>query len=169
MTQLKFDARVSASAAEALEPHVRPVYDVPGARRMAIVEFAHTERTQPAPGSEKEPAVKCRITHLEIPNADQEGAIREAQRALFVQRTAAGTLDDEGEMELSEQTLRLTGGLLHAIEAARLKASVQHWHSYVSRLVHRPELTLTELRHELDQIAGGLKTALVPERGDHSD
>ncbi|MEV7422830.1 hypothetical protein [Streptomyces sp. NPDC091212] len=169
MTALKFDAKVSASAAEALEPHVRPLYDRPGARRLAIVEFAHTERIQPAPGSEKEPAVKVRITHLEIPNADQEGTIREAQRALYLQRTATGTLQEDGELELSEQTLRLTGGMLHAIEAARLKAGLAHWLTYIHRVVQGPDLTVSEMRHELDQVAAGLTTALRPARDNSSD
>lgn len=160
MTQLKFDPRVSASAQEALEPHVRPMYDQPGSRRMAIVEFAHIERMEPAPGTEKEPQVKVRIVGLELPNQDQEHAVREAQRFLHLQRTARGTLDDDGQMELSDSTLRLTGGMLAYLETARLRAGLQHWREYARRIQHGPEMTVTEVRHEMQALADGLAAVL---------
>jgi hypothetical protein len=169
VTQLKFDAKVSASAQEALEAHVRPVYDVPAARRLFIGEFAHTERTQPAPGSEKEPTVKVRITSLEVPNQEQEGYVREALRFLHLQRTARGTLDDDGQLELDEQTLRLTGGQLAYIETARLRAALQHWNSYARRVLHTPNLTVTEALHELKTVADGLTAALDGARDDDRD
>lgn len=168
MTQMKFVARVSASAQEALEPHVRPMYDQPGSRRMAIIEFATIERTEPAPGSETEPSVKVRIMGLEVPNKEQEGAIREAQRFLHLQRTARGTLDDDGQLELSDSTLRLTGGMLAYLETARLRAGLAHWRDYAQRLVHGPDLTVTEVRHEMQALAEGL-TAVLNTARDHDD
>ncbi|MGW7355148.1 hypothetical protein ACWGI0_00255 [Streptomyces sp. NPDC054802] len=169
MTQLKFDAKVSASAQEALEAHVRPVYDVPAARRLFIGEFAHTERNQPAPGSEKEPTVRVRIVGLEIPNQEQEGYVREALRFLHLQRTARGTLDDDGQLELDEQTLRLTGGHLAYIETARLRAALQHWASYVRRVLVTPEMTASEALHELKLVRDGLTAALDGPRDDDQD
>ncbi|MET9081386.1 hypothetical protein ABZX77_05695 [Streptomyces sp. NPDC004237] len=167
MTQLKFDAKVSASAQEALEPHVRPVYATPAARRLFIGEFAAIERTEPAPGSEKEASVKVRIVSLELPTEQQEGAIREALRYLYLQRTARGTLDDEtGQLELDEATLRLTGGQLAFIESARLRAALRHWANYARQVVHGPDLTMSEVRHELQAVADGLKAAL---EGAHPD
>ncbi|MGW6292432.1 hypothetical protein [Streptomyces sp. NPDC055058] len=166
MTQLKFDARVSASAQEALEPHIRPVYDVPAARRLFIGEFAHTERTQPAPGSEKEPVVKVRIVALELPTEAQEGYVREALRFLHLQRTARGTFDDDGQMELDESTLRLTGGQLAYLETARLRAGLQHWAAYARRVLHTSNLTVTEAMHELKTVADGLTAALDGARDD---
>ncbi|MEV7684515.1 hypothetical protein [Streptomyces bungoensis] len=168
MTQLKFDAKVSASAQEALEPHVRPMYDQPGARRMAIIEFAAIERTEPAPGTEKEPSVKVRIVGLELPNREQEPTVREAQRFLHLQRTARGTFDDEGQLELSDSTLRLTGGMLAYLETARLRAGLEHWREYAWRLVHGPEMTVTEVRHEMQALADGL-TALLNTARDYGD
>ncbi|MFD4830206.1 hypothetical protein ACFWPV_10175 [Streptomyces uncialis] len=166
MTQIRFDTKVSASASEALEPHVRPLYDAPGSRRMGIVEFVHVERVQPAPGSEKEPNVKVKIVGLEIPTDEQEGAVREAQRFLHLQRTARGTLDDEGRMELDESTIRLTGGHLAYLETARLRAGLQHWKAYADRLVHGPDLTLSEVRHEMQTVAEGLAAVLLAARGE---
>ncbi|MGV4984564.1 hypothetical protein ACVB8X_14175 [Streptomyces sp. NRAIS4] len=168
MTQLKFDAKVSASAQEALEPHVRPLYDQPGGRRMAIIEFAAIERTEPAPGTEKEPSVKVRITGLELPNREQEPAVREAQRFLHLQRTARGTFDDDGQLELTDSTLRLTGGMLAYLETARLRAGLEHWREYAQRLMRGPDLTVTEMRHEMQALADGL-TALLNTARDHSD
>ncbi|MEV4974412.1 hypothetical protein [Streptomyces scopuliridis] len=169
MTQIKFDAKVSATASEALEPHVRPVYDTPGSRRMAIIEMAHIERTQPAPGSEKEPVVRVRIVGLELPTAEQEGYVREAQRFLHLQRTARGTLDDDGQLELDDHTLRLTGGHLAYMETARLRAALTHWASYARRVMHTPNLIDSELRHEMKAVADGLTAALSGARADDAD
>ncbi|MEV1245147.1 hypothetical protein [Nonomuraea sp. NPDC049750] len=155
-TSLKFDNKVGASAASALEPHIRPVYDRPGCSLMAIVEFRHVERTQPAPDADKDPSVKVRLTHIEIPNKDQEGAIREAQRALFLQRTAQGTLDEHGQVLLTEGTLKRTAGLLHAVEVARLRAGLDHWVKYAARVNSNSKLTVSEMQHELQLVADGL-------------
>lgn len=168
MPILKFDAKVSASAQEALEAHVRPLYDTPGGRRMGIIEFAAIERTQPAPNTDGKPSVKVRIIGLEIPNREQEGAVREAQRFLHLQRTARGTFDDDGQLELSESTLRLTAGLLANIETARLRAGLAHWREYAQRLVHGPELTISEVRHEMQALAEGL-TAVLNTARDHTE
>jgi hypothetical protein len=167
MTQLKFDAKVAASAQEALEPHVRPMYSSLGSSRMAIIEFRSLERTEPAPGTEKEASVRVRIVGLELPNPEQEGAVREAQRFLHLQRTARGTLDDDGQLELDESTLRLTGGQLAWLESARLRAGLGYWARYAERLVHGPDLTVTEVRHEMQALAEGL-SAVLNTATDHS-
>ncbi|MBY8341956.1 hypothetical protein LXH13_06440 [Streptomyces spinosirectus] len=169
MTQMKFDAKVSASAQEALEPHVRPVYATPAARRLFIGEFAAIERTEPAPGSEKEASVKVRIVALELPNEAQEGIVRESLRFLHLQRTARGTLDDDGQLELDESTLRLTGGRLAYLETARLRAALHHWANYSRRVLHTPNLTVTEAMHELKTVADGLAASLNAARDDASD
>ncbi|MFJ6730061.1 hypothetical protein ACIQPQ_34695 [Streptomyces sp. NPDC091281] len=160
MTQLKFDAKVSASAQEALEPHIRPVYATPASRRLFIGEFAAIERTEPAPGTEKEASVRVRIVSLELPNEGQEGYVREALRFLHLQRTARGTLDDDGQLALDESTLRLTGGQLAYLETARLRAGLNHWSAYARRALHTPNLTVTETLHELKTVADGLAAVL---------
>lgn len=169
MTQLKFDAKVSASAQEALEPHVRPVYSTPAARRLFIGEFAALERTEPAPGSEKEPSVKVRIVSLELPNESQEGYVREALRFLHLQRTARGTLDDDGQLELAQDTLRLTGGHLAYLETARLRAGLGHWAAYARRVLHTSNLTVSEVLHEMKTVADGLDAVLSSARDDDGE
>ncbi|MEU1736491.1 hypothetical protein [Streptosporangium sp. NPDC020145] len=159
-TSLKFDSKVGSAAAAAIEPHVRPIYDRPGCRVMAIVELVHVERVQPAPEADKEPSVKVRIAHMEVPNRDQEGFVREAQRALFLQRTAAGTLDDDGQLVLTESTMKHIGGLLHEVEVARLRAGLRHWVAYAARVNSLTGLTVSEMQHELDTVAQGLAALL---------
>lgn len=168
MTNLKFDSKLGAAAANSLEPHIRGIYERPGTRILFIGEARHVERTQPAPESEKDPSVKVRISHLEIPNKDQEGAIREAQRALYLQRTATGTLDEEGQLQLANSTLKHIGGLLHEIEVARLRAGMKHWVAYAARVNANPLLTLVEMKHELDTISRGMDALLNNTAGDES-
>lgn len=162
VTILKFDGRLGAAAKAAIEPHVGHLYAKQGARILGIVELVHVERTQPAPESEKESSVRMRISSMEIPNHEQEGAIREAQRALFVQRTAMGTLDqDTGEIQLAEQTLKNTAGLLTDIELARLKAGLRYWAGEARRIAHsQTNFSVTEMRHELQVFAEALHAVL---------
>lgn len=160
MTTLKFDSKLGAAAANALEPHIRPIYDRPDCVRLAIIEFRHIERLEPAAGSDKDPSVRVRITHCEVPNKDQEGAVREAMRALYLQRTAQGTLDEDGQMVLADTTMKHIGGLLHEIEVARLRAGLRHWADYAARVNATSKLTISEIRHELDTITTGLRTLL---------
>lgn len=167
MTDLKITGRPTSAAMAALEPHVGRWYDRPGVHAMAIVELAHDERIQPAPGSDRAPSVRMKIVGCEIPNAEQEGAIREAQRALFLARTARGTLDEDGLLTLDEDTIKLTGGMLLSIECARLRAGLAHWNTYARRVVGASNtLSLSEMAHELRAVADGLAAvmlAAVPE------
>lgn len=156
MTKLKFDSNMARAAADALAPHIRPIYDRPGSSILFVGEARHVERTQPAPDADGDPKVTVRITHMEIPNRDQEGAIREAMRALHLQRTAQGTLDESGQLVLSEGTLKRTSGLLHAIEVARLRAGLNHWVNYAARVNSQASLTVSEMQQEVQLIADGL-------------
>ncbi|RBQ21552.1 hypothetical protein DP939_02250 [Spongiactinospora rosea] len=159
-TVLKFESKLAVAAANALEPHIRPLYDQPGATRLAVMEIRHIERTQPADGSDKDPSVRVRIIGCEVPNREQEPHVREMMRALYVQRTAQGTLDDAGELQLSDRTLKNAGPVLHAIEVSRLRAGLAHWVDYAARVNANGKLTVSEMHHELDIVARGLKALL---------
>ena len=161
MTTLKIAGRPLSAAMQALEPHVARLYDSPGKRIMAIIELAHMERLQVAPGSDKKPSVSMRITSCEVPNRDQEGAVREAQRALYLARTASGTLDEDGTVRLNERTLKSAAGLLMSIETARLRAGLDFWTEYARRVVTQSTtLTVTEMAHELQAVSDGLRSVL---------
>ena len=160
MTALKIEGKPTASAMAALAPHVRRLYDRPGIRVMAVVELEHTERMQPAPNADKDASVTMRISAVEVPTLEQEEAIREVQRALYLERTATGTLDEEGTLLLSKQTLKDAGGIVTHLALARLSAGVQHWRAYAARVNSNANLTVGELRREVDAIRDGLDAVL---------
>lgn len=161
MTAAKIESKLASAAASGLEPYIQPLYTTPGKRVIGVVELRHTERTEVAADEDKEQSVKLRISHLEIARPEQEETLRQALRALYLHRTASGTLTEEGELELSDQALRIVGESLHALEAARLRAAVQYWQGQARRVLSLPDLTVTEIRHELDTIADGLAAALA--------
>jgi hypothetical protein len=155
--KLKLDSKLATQAEDSLGLHARPLYDRPGARIVGVFELAHVERTQPAPDADKEASVKLRITGLEIANSEQEPHVRDAMRALFLHRTAQGTLDPEGEIELSDRTIDLTAGMLHAVEAARYRTGVRHWQEYAGNAVSQSKRpTVSDLLAELRTIRDGL-------------
>lgn len=92
---VKFDTKVLADVAEALEPHASEMFKQRKGRWIAVVELAHVERTEPGPDEEKNPTVKLRVTDLEIAStAFLEDQARQLLRALYQRRTADGTLDE---------------------------------------------------------------------------
>ena len=160
MTVIKLDSHMATSARDAIDPLAGRLFANTGARILGVVELAHLERTEPAPDNDKEASVKLRITHLEIAADDQEEHLRQALRALYLQRTAFGTLDEDGEIQLSARTLELTAGVLHAVDSARLRVLLMHWADYLQRIQAVQNPTVSELRHELDTVAQGLRAAL---------
>lgn len=161
MTALKITGTPTASAMAALEPHIARIYARPGVHVMAIIELVHTERIQPAPNSDTEAVVRVKIVGCEVPNDEQEDAVRAAQRALHLARTARGTLDEEGLLNLDDDTLKLTGGRLLDIETARLRAGLGHWVGYAQRVASQSsQFSTTEIAHELQAVADGLTSIL---------
>jgi hypothetical protein len=159
MTTVKLDSKVGAGAGQALERHVPRLYANLGTRIVVVAEMAVVERTEPAPDEDKEASVKLAIKSLEVANEEQDETMRKALRALYMQRTARGTLTEDGEIELSDSTLRLTADMLQSIEAARLRVLAGHWAHYAEQAT-RSELTVTQLREELVTVARGLRAGL---------
>ncbi len=161
MIGIKLDGKLSAQAGGSLERHAQTLYSRPGMRLVGVVELRHVERTEPAPDEDKESSVKLRISALEIANPEQEDAVRQAMEALYLHRSAYGTLDEAGDVQLAERTLTLTGGLLHALEAARMRVAVRYWADQCRRALAVDAITVTEMRHELDAVAAGLEQVLA--------
>ena len=159
MTKVTIQPGMSAAAGQSIAEHARALYDRPGCRVMAVVELEHEVRTEPGPHSDKTPSVTLKVTHLEIPHAEQEALIRDVQRSLFLQRTARWTFDDDGTLTLSDQTLKTAGGQLLAIDSAFLRASIRHWVTY-GRRVLGTKLTLTDALNELETLVNGLDVAV---------
>lgn len=125
----KLATKLGSDAEAGLQPHTPELYRDPGRRVVAVVELRATERTEVVADSEVggTPTVKLAVTSLEVANPRQEDALRRAMEALYTHRTAYGTLDEAGQIALSDETIEMTGGELHAVEAARLAASVRYY------------------------------------------
>ncbi len=96
---VKFDSKVLTDVAEALEPFATEMFKQRRGRWMAVVELSHVERVEPGPDEDKAPAVKVRVTSIEVA-ADEisAGRLRSVQREMYERRTSGGTLfrqDDE--------------------------------------------------------------------------
>lgn len=160
MTTVKIDPKLSANASLGIEQHTSRLYSKPGMRILAIVELAHIERTQPAPDEDKDPTVKLGIKHLEVARGGrQEDAIRQALHALYTIRTASGTLDSDGEVQLSERTIGETGGEVVMMTAARMQVAAGQWAKYAHNAAAKGNLTVEQMRNELREIARGLEAA----------
>lgn len=164
MTDIKIDGKLTTGAGEAIGEHARALYDRLGSTRVGIVELRSAHRLTPGPGEDKKPVVGLRIAALEIATKDQEDDVRRAQRALYLQRTARGTLNEDGQLELSQGTVQLLGESLTYTEAARLRAGLEHWTGEMTRVVNSSILTDGEIRHEVDRIQQGLMAVLHPAR-----
>lgn len=164
MTEIKIEGKLPSSAGEAIGEHARPLYDRLGSTRMVIAELRASHRVTPGPGEDKKPTVSLRIAAMEVANKDQEDYIRKAQQALYLARTARGTLTGDGQIELSDDTVRLLGDSLAYEEAARLRAGLEHWATEMARVAATPTLLDGEIRHEVERIKKGLQDVLHPAR-----
>lgn len=94
MTDIKIDGKVLADVAAALAPHADAMFKNRQGHWMAVVEIAHTERTEPGPEEDKDRSVKIRITGIEVAGDEfTDERLRQAQQDMYRQRTNAGTLD----------------------------------------------------------------------------
>lgn len=105
MPNLDKDAEVEVkldSAAAMLQQAIpailrRGLFEAPGSRIVAVVEFASTTYTGHAAGEDKDPQVKLRVKLAEVATeGDQIRLLREVQRAMYRQRKMNGTLDEIG-------------------------------------------------------------------------
>jgi hypothetical protein len=163
VTVVKLKAQLAGNASMALEPHVPVLYAVPGKRIVGIVELGAVERSQPAPGEDKDPSVTLQIKSMEIAVDRCEDHLREALRALHTQRTAYGTLNADSDVELSESTIERLGADVIATEAARLHVAIQRWGDYARQVVGNPKLTASAVRIEMATVADGLLGLIHPE------
>jgi hypothetical protein len=105
MPRLEDDAEVEVkldSAAGMLQQAIpailrRGLFEAPGARIVAVVEFASTSYTGHAANEDKDPQVKMRVKLAEVAvDGDQMRLLREVMRAMYRKRKIDGTLDEMG-------------------------------------------------------------------------
>lgn len=158
--KLKLASSLSAAASEALEDLVAPLYSKPGMRILAITEWKHIERNDVAPDEDKEPSVTIGVKHIEVARGEQVEHVRKALRALHVQRTARGTLDEQlGELKLNASVIEELGDDLALRETARLRAAMKHTADTVNRL-RIGQFSEQELRKQLDKLHAILDSTL---------
>ena len=104
---------------------------------MAVVELLPVDRIMPVDGaSEKDPVVRLRIEQLEVaPGGSQEDVLRDVARALYVARTANGTLGSDDEVQLAEQTIAQSAGLVRELEVERLRVILDWLCDHVEKVV----------------------------------
>lgn len=118
MTAIKIDSKVITDVAEALEPYADEMFKRRAGHWMAVVELAHSERTEPGPEEDKDPSVKLRIVGIEVAaGAVAEERLREAQQSLYTVRTSGGTLDEAAGEYRAGDILRNGSGLLVSTDA----------------------------------------------------
>jgi hypothetical protein len=159
MTVMKLDYRLNGDVSDALAPHIERIYDRPGSTFVAVVEFRHTSRLELAD------EVKCRAVKLEVANpGEQEQHVRSLHRALYLQRTAQGTLDDAGEVKLSKQTIAQAAGLAGGTEVARVRAVLDWTATALHEATANTSLREADLRKALDKVQARLAAALRGEQ-----
>lgn len=163
MTTVKLTGKPTAAVSQMLGEHADWLYNNPGGRLVAVVEFQHTDRTEPAPdASDKDRSVNLRMSMLEIASDEQAEVLRKAARAMFTIRTTTGTLDPEGEVEMSQVVLSQTVGETALREAIRLRIAADTWAQRAREAATLREPSVSELRHELEAIAQGLALVSNP-------
>jgi hypothetical protein len=159
MTTIKLDSKINPAVQLSLHDLTRKIYGTPGLKLVGLVELAHVERTEVADDEDKESSVKIRIAHLEIGRGDQEHHLRRALDALFRQRTADGTLDEDLNLVVDERAVELLGDTLDANEVARLRSSVKGWDGYLRQAMR--ETTTSGLLASMQKLRSAMQAVLV--------
>lgn len=148
-----------------LDAHAARLYERPTAV-MAVVELAPVDRIVPvSEDSKKDPIIRLRIESLEVAAAGgPEETLRELSRALWVARTADGTLNGEDEVKLAEQTIEHAAGILSGNELARLRVVLDWTIELVRNVLESPNLREVDLRRllveSLDRAAAARDTGV---------
>lgn len=111
MTKVKLDSSLAQNVADVLDPHADQLFRELGSTIIAVVELKSAERVQPAFDEDKVPAVKLRVTCLEVATGAHEGQVRNVQEALHRVRTKKGTFD-ELEVLGAQQTIEHAAGVI---------------------------------------------------------
>lgn len=159
---IKIEPKPAKGAAEALGQHANAMYATLGKRLLGIVELEAVERNEVADDDEKDTWVKLRIVGLEVPNADQEDAVRAAMMALNTQRTAFGTLTEDEDVELSQSTLERCAGDMITAEAARLHIAIEVFGDKMAAAARNNKLTAGDLRREITDLSRAMRGVIYP-------
>lgn len=145
----------------ALDRHAGRLYERP-APIMAVVELVPVDRVMPVDeASAKDPLIRLRIETLEVATGEAEHVLREVTRALWIARTAVGTLDGDGDLHLSTQTLESAAELVGGHELARLSALLGSLLAAMRELADGSDADTAAMRNELLGLTEAAAAALV--------
>lgn len=146
-------ARIRGAVSDAIDAQIRRLRDQPGCRVVGVVEVERYQVNQPD-DAETEPTVLLRLSQLELAKGtDQEAQLRLAMQALHLHRTAGGTLTEDGDVELAQNTLDNLPDLVSAFESARLRAAFEALVDRVTGLAKNTRHNDGDLRRELKKLA----------------
>jgi hypothetical protein len=94
-----------------------------------------------------------RIESLEVaPGGGAESTLRDVQRALYVTRTANGTLGSEDELQSAAMTLEHAGDLVAEYESARLRVVLDVLLDRVAGVLSHPKHREADVRRLIGEL-----------------
>lgn len=148
----QFSGRISADPGHAIDSQIGRLRTQPGCKLVGIVEIERY-RVIKDDDAEADPVPVLRISDLEIAKGEQEALLRSAMTALHLHRTAGGTLTEDADVELAQNTLDKLPDLVSTFESARLRAAFEALVDRVSGLAKNTRHNDGDLRRELKKLA----------------
>lgn len=167
--KLKLASALPSAVLDSMQDLVKPLFHKPGMRVLGIVELAHVERLEVAPDEDKEPVVTVGMKLLEIAHGDQVEPLRRAARALYVQRTAEGKLDEDIDaIQVNKHLLESLSDSFALREVARLRAAMSHQAMVLGRL-ENGLFEVAEMRKQIGKLGRVVKAALEFQEPDEDE
>lgn len=163
-TKIVLDGRMKGQSSEALDRLAEYLYENPGTKLMGITEFGVSFCGEPGPDVQGDRLVRLRLVGCEVGAGDQEHTLRTAQRALWLQRSATGTLTEEGDLQYSQAVLDSLDDHIDASEAVRLRVAMDWLTGKVSELARNNRHDDGHLRREMKKVADVARRALAGEQ-----
>lgn len=145
-------ARIRGAVADAIDAQIAKLRAKPGCTVVGVVEIERFQVNQPD-DADTDPTVLLRLSQLELAKGEQEALLRQAMLALHMHRTAGGTLTEDADVELAQQTLDKLPDLVSTFESARLRAAFEALVDRISGLAKNTRHNDGDLRRELKKLA----------------
>lgn len=142
---------VNADPGHAIEAQIGRLRAQPGLRLVGIVELERY-RVIKDDDAEADPTIVLRISDLELAKGEQEALLRSSMTALHLHRTAGGTLTEDADIQLAQDTLDKLPDLVSTFESARLRAAFEALVARINGLAKNNRHNDGDLRRELKKI-----------------
>jgi hypothetical protein len=156
-------ARIRGAVADAIEAQIGKLRAQPGCRVVGVVEIERFQINQ-MDDADTDPTVLLRLSQLELAKGEQEALLRQSMLALHLHRTAGGTLTEDADVSLAQDTLDKLPDLVSTFESARLRAAFQALVDRVTGLSKNTKHNDGDLRRELKKLADLGARALAGEQ-----